>query len=74
MRYFYGAVFAVVVDQDAVVDRLGELADGGFQSFLRVVGGQDYGYALAVDHGYHSMINDCGLWVDWVVGYVGTKM
>src|SRR5581483_2020532 len=47
---FYGFVGTVVVDQDATVHQLGDFTDGGFQSLLRVVGGHDHRYALAVDH------------------------
>jgi len=50
LRDFDGAVLAVIIDQDAGIDEVGKLADGGFEGFLRIVGGQNYRDALAVDH------------------------
>jgi len=56
LRHFHGAVFAVVVDEDAGVDDFGQLADGLLKSFLRVVGGEDDRDALGVDHGRDAAV------------------
>ena len=45
-----GVVGAVVINQNADVDEVGQFSDRDFESLLRIVGGHDDRDALAVDH------------------------
>ena len=50
-----GLIAAVVVDQNADVDQIGQFSDGDLERLLRVVGGHDDRDAFAVDHGARMM-------------------
>jgi len=45
------SILGAIVDENAGVDKIRDLADGGFEGLRRVIGGQNDRDAFAVDHG-----------------------